>query len=93
MVSHPPICSKLWTEDERLSLISWIAGITLDRIRRDDPNMPFVAKQKIFDLMETIDFVSSRSASFLEANRVALEKPYDSSRDYHGMLIVDRARV
>ena len=82
----PPEVSDCWTAHERLAVISWITRITLDRIQRDDPEMPFVAKEPMRELFRAIQFVATESPSVLEDYRAILLKPYDPSRDHHGVL-------
>ncbi len=87
MISYPPKCSKKWTEAERLSIIGWICGIWKDRLDRDNPRMPAIAKQPTIELIKALKLISTGSRFQLEMNRDALEKPYDSSLDHLGVVI------
>ena len=87
MLEHPPPASKEWTPAERLAIINWYCEITKDRIRRDDPSVPIVAKKAMLDLFIAIAFVASQPVKDLEQYRDVLLKPYDRSKDHHGVLI------
>lgn len=86
-MNNPPKCSPLWLEKERMALAAWIAEISMDRIQRDSPNMPVVAKEPVHEVIRCIHFVLTKPASVLEDNRAALEKPYDPSKDRHSFFI------
>ena len=80
-IMQPPKCSPDWTPQERLAYIRWMAEIMLDRIERDNPGMPLVAKRPVYDLMCTARLVAMAPPAFLEKNRAALEKAYDPEND------------
>lgn len=82
-ISHPPECSKEWRMEERLAYINWLATLTLDRINRDDPNMPVVSKVHTFDVLRWMKWMASAPAYFLEEHREMIEKPYDATKDRH----------
>lgn len=88
MTNHPFQCSAAWTTEERSAYVTWMAQMSLDRIDRDDPAMPVLAKAPIRSLFETIYRVLTWPAARLEENRAALMKPYDPSKDQHSVWMV-----
>jgi len=88
MISYPPKCSRDWTDRERIALASWCTQIMRSRIERDNPAMPLISKQPVYDLVHCIHAILTGPASQLEANRKALEKPYDSACDHNEFWII-----
>jgi hypothetical protein len=86
-MNYPPKCSKEWTTEERSALAAWISELAIDRIQRDNPAMPVLAKSPIYEMFRTIRWVLTASSAFLEENREALEKPYDKSKDHYAWLV------
>jgi len=86
-ISNPPPLSKDWTIAERCAYAAWCAQITMERIDRDDPTVPVVSKAASRWMMHAIHAVLTWPAEKLEANRAALEKPRDDSRDRPGILL------
>lgn len=88
MKSKPPKVSKKWTPAERLSVVGWISQISLDRISRDNPNMPALAKKPVHDVFVWLDMLATATPSVLESWRSDLLKPYDSSKDHNGVEVL-----
>ena len=49
--------------------------------------MPILAKRPVFEVLRALNAVLTGSADVLEENRAALEKPYDSEKDYHSIWV------
>lgn len=81
MIHEPPKCSTEWTPEERCKLGAWVCWVALDRIRRDDPMLPVLAKEPTAALLFTMQVLLDAPAEVLEENREAFEKPYDDSKD------------
>lgn len=90
MIHFPPKCSPLWTPEERLAVIEWMTRIMCERIAKDRTSMPVIAKGPAFELFRCAWFVAHKPAELLEANRAALEKPYDDDKGFHQTWIVGR---
>jgi len=86
-MNYPPKCSDAWTVEERTAYVAWCAEVTLDRIARDHRDLPLLAKRPVRDLFHAIHAVCTWTAEKLEANRAALEKPYDSALDHDGVVL------
>lgn len=86
MISHPPKCSTAWTDAERRELAAFITAKFIDRIRRDDPAMCALAKKPVYESFRSLHFLLTATAEQLEAERAAFEKPFDDSKDRHGVI-------
>ena len=81
----PPTVSRDWNAAERLAVIGWITRIAMDRITRDDPTVPLLAKAPVRELMRAIGFITAAHSAVLEDYRAVLLKPYNPARDYNGV--------
>ncbi len=59
--------SEKWTEDERKSVVLAVTEIMLQSIR--EPQRSIVGASEVQEWAETIDFVLTKDAHFLQVNR------------------------